>query len=167
MHPIKFYFNTESLLINTYNFLCGICFGRCTNWCPPDIHMFYWIMGLSSSEPLPQISFPSLALLSTALSANQWINQSWLRFPEHAKIVHVFFSRDHIKSSSIPWAAVTAHGFADSPVSWQRREHGFQASGENLFTFVVFQNDDYWLFSAVDSADVCPWTFTPDIWRWA
>ncbi|XP_064611464.1 ribonuclease P protein subunit p40-like [Liolophura sinensis] len=64
--------------------------------------------------------------------------------------------REHIKSCSVPWAALTAHGFADSPVSWQRREHGFQASGENLFTFVVFQNDDYWLFSAVDAADICP-----------
>ncbi|XP_077983099.1 uncharacterized protein LOC144437939 [Glandiceps talaboti] len=65
--------------------------------------------------------------------------------------------RLYVKSSKkTPWASITVHGFMDSPVSWKNREHGFYVSGENLYTFVVFPDDKYWLFMNVSSHDLCP-----------
>ncbi|XP_078687948.1 ribonuclease P protein subunit p40-like [Branchiostoma floridae x Branchiostoma belcheri] len=55
-----------------------------------------------------------------------------------------------------PWAALTVHGFADSPVSWARREHGFHHGGENLYTLLIFRDSTYWLFQAVGTNDICP-----------
>ncbi|XP_014663671.1 PREDICTED: ribonuclease P protein subunit p40-like [Priapulus caudatus] len=55
-----------------------------------------------------------------------------------------------------PWASVTVHGYADSPVSWRGKEHGYHQGGENIYTYIVFPNDNYWLYMAVGSHDVCP-----------
>ncbi|KAM5157791.1 ribonuclease P protein subunit p40 [Mantella aurantiaca] len=54
------------------------------------------------------------------------------------------------------WASLMVHGFADSPVSWRESEHGFFKGGENLYSFVVFNNEDYWLHMAVGTHDGCP-----------
>ncbi|KAM4689165.1 ribonuclease P protein subunit p40 [Discoglossus pictus] len=54
------------------------------------------------------------------------------------------------------WVSLMVHGFADSPVSWRENEHGFHKGGENLYSFVVFNNDDYWLQMAVGTHDGCP-----------
>ncbi|XP_013402583.1 ribonuclease P protein subunit p40-like [Lingula anatina] len=64
--------------------------------------------------------------------------------------------RDYMKSSTSPWACVTVHGFTDSPVSWRRNEHGHHKGGENLYTFVLFPSEDYWLYMAVGTHDICP-----------
>ncbi|XP_040839967.1 ribonuclease P protein subunit p40 isoform X3 [Ochotona curzoniae] len=55
-----------------------------------------------------------------------------------------------------PWLTLSVQGFADSPVSWREREHGFQKGGEHLYSFVVFSNQDYWLQMAVGAEDDCP-----------
>ncbi|XP_043922758.1 ribonuclease P protein subunit p40 isoform X1 [Protopterus annectens] len=55
-----------------------------------------------------------------------------------------------------PWAVLAVHGFADSPVTWREDEHGFHKGGENLYSFVVFRNHDYWLQMAVGANDGCP-----------
>lgn len=54
------------------------------------------------------------------------------------------------------WLTLTVHGFADSPVSWRENEHGFHKGGENLYTLVIFNNQDYWLLMAVGTNDNCP-----------
>ncbi|XP_053323562.1 ribonuclease P protein subunit p40 isoform X1 [Spea bombifrons] len=55
-----------------------------------------------------------------------------------------------------PWVSLMVHGFADSPVSWKENEHGFCKGGENLYSFVVFNNQDYWIHMAVGTFDGCP-----------
>ncbi|XP_058528630.1 ribonuclease P protein subunit p40 isoform X2 [Ochotona princeps] len=55
-----------------------------------------------------------------------------------------------------PWLTLSVHGFADSPVSWREKEHGFRRGGEHLYSFVVFSNQDYWLQMAVGAEDDCP-----------
>ncbi|MEE6513388.1 hypothetical protein FKM82_020973 [Ascaphus truei] len=54
------------------------------------------------------------------------------------------------------WVSLMVHGFADSPVSWSENEHGFHKGGENLYSFVIFNNEDYWLHKAVGTNDGCP-----------
>ncbi|CAI9593793.1 unnamed protein product [Staurois parvus] len=54
------------------------------------------------------------------------------------------------------WASLMVNGFADSPVSWKESEHGFFKGGENLYSFVVFNNEDYWLHMAVGTHNGCP-----------
>uniref|UniRef100_A0A9R1SFU5 Ribonuclease P/MRP 40 subunit n=2 Tax=Cyprinus carpio TaxID=7962 RepID=A0A9R1SFU5_CYPCA len=55
-----------------------------------------------------------------------------------------------------PWISLTVHGFMDSPVSWGATEHGFLKGGENLYNFVCFKNQDYWLHMATGAQDGCP-----------
>ncbi|XP_067853688.1 ribonuclease P protein subunit p40 isoform X1 [Heptranchias perlo] len=54
------------------------------------------------------------------------------------------------------WITMTVHGFADSPVSWGESEHGYHKGGENLYNFVLFSNQDYWLHMAVGTHSGCP-----------
>ncbi|KAL6467795.1 hypothetical protein MHYP_G00234720 [Metynnis hypsauchen] len=54
------------------------------------------------------------------------------------------------------WVSLTVHGFVDCPVSWGAAEHGFFKGGENLYNFVCFKNQDYWLYKATGSEDACP-----------
>ncbi|KAG8571641.1 hypothetical protein GDO81_011730 [Engystomops pustulosus] len=54
------------------------------------------------------------------------------------------------------WVSIMVHGFADSPVSWRETEHGYFKGGENLYSFVIFNNEDYWLQMAVGTYDGCP-----------
>ncbi|XP_012369527.2 ribonuclease P protein subunit p40 [Octodon degus] len=55
-----------------------------------------------------------------------------------------------------PWITLSVQGFADSPVSWREKEHGFWKGGEHLYNFVIFNNLDYWLQMAVGASDDCP-----------
>ncbi|XP_068090714.1 ribonuclease P protein subunit p40 isoform X2 [Hyperolius riggenbachi] len=54
------------------------------------------------------------------------------------------------------WVSLMVHGFADSPVSWREGEHGFFKGGDNLYNFVIFNNEDYWLQMAAGTHDCCP-----------
>ncbi|XP_022108715.1 ribonuclease P protein subunit p40-like isoform X1 [Acanthaster planci] len=65
--------------------------------------------------------------------------------------------RLEVQCRHVPWAALTVHGFADSPVSWVNREHGFHKYGNNLYTFVIFPKEQrYWLVIGIGDHDVCP-----------
>ncbi|XP_071957361.1 ribonuclease P protein subunit p40-like [Antedon mediterranea] len=61
-----------------------------------------------------------------------------------------------VTNTDIPWIAMSVHGFMDSPVSWKTREHGFHKFGDNLYTYVVFPDDRYILYTAIGTNDVCP-----------
>lgn len=68
-----------------------------------------------------------------------------------------FYSREYFDELKLSqWASLMVNGFADSPVSWKESEHGFFKGGENLYSFVVFNNEDYWLHMAVGTHDGCP-----------
>ena len=60
------------------------------------------------------------------------------------------------QSTTIPWFSLTVHGFSDSPVSWNTREHGYYTNGDNIYTIVVFRNDIEWLYIALGTNDVVP-----------
>eukprot|EP00026_Physarum_polycephalum_P012769 Phypoly_transcript_13099.p1 GENE.Phypoly_transcript_13099~~Phypoly_transcript_13099.p1 ORF type:complete len:344 (+),score=62.81 Phypoly_transcript_13099:25-1032(+) len=51
--------------------------------------------------------------------------------------------RDEITEST-SFATLSVTGFEDSPVSWGMKEHGFEKSGENAYTFFVLPNDEFW-----------------------
>ncbi|XP_033117367.1 ribonuclease P protein subunit p40-like isoform X2 [Anneissia japonica] len=61
-----------------------------------------------------------------------------------------------VTNADVPWIAMSVHGFMDSPVSWKNREHGFHKFGDNLYTYVVFPDDKYILYTAVGTDDLCP-----------
>ncbi|XP_056377054.1 ribonuclease P protein subunit p40 isoform X2 [Hyla sarda] len=65
--------------------------------------------------------------------------------------------RDYFSEPKLSqWVSLMVHGFADSPVSWRESEHNFFKGGENLYSFVIFNNEDYWLQMAVGTHDGCP-----------
>ncbi|KAI5808895.1 ribonuclease P 40kDa subunit-domain-containing protein [Peziza echinospora] len=49
-------------------------------------------------------------------------------------------SRELLKSKNLPesvsWVALTAVGFENSPISWDKSEHGFLTGGENCYTIL-------------------------------
>ncbi|XP_063441897.1 ribonuclease P protein subunit p40-like [Mytilus trossulus] len=62
--------------------------------------------------------------------------------------------RDNMEEWKLPWCSVTVQGFMDSPLSWKQREHGYLNNGDNLYTFIIFPDDSYWLYSAYGSYDL-------------
>lgn len=44
-------------------------------------------------------------------------------------------------------------GFEDSIVSWKHSEHGYEVSGENDYTFVIFKDLKYWLYHILSQND--------------
>lgn len=72
-----------------------------------------------------------------------------------------FFIRSEVERSENgnTWANITFHGFVDTPVSVESREHGFFHEGDNLHSFVIFPNKDYWLYAAFGYYDLCQWHF--------
>lgn len=69
-------------------------------------------------------------------------------------LIKLFSDRNLLKTADLPWVAVTVWGFTDCPVTWKQNEHGHFVSGENLYTFVLFPNDQYWLYTAMGDQDV-------------
>ncbi|KAK6185951.1 hypothetical protein SNE40_008078 [Patella caerulea] len=53
-----------------------------------------------------------------------------------------------------PWICLTVYGFCDSPVSGGSLEHGYCQGGENLYSYIIFPDQAYWLFRATDSFDM-------------
>ncbi|XP_033506654.1 ribonuclease P protein subunit p40 [Epinephelus lanceolatus] len=54
------------------------------------------------------------------------------------------------------WAALTVHGFVDSPVSWGGAEHGVLRGGENFYSLLMFHDHTYHLHLATGAHDTCP-----------
>ena len=69
----------------------------------------------------------------------------------------LFELKDVVADQNIPFAALTVHGFNDTPVTWEAREHGFQINGDNLYTYVIFPNSTYWYYTAVGAFDTFIW----------
>ena len=57
------------------------------------------------------------------------------------------------KAKSCGWCALTVHGFQDAPVSFNSKEHGYLTDGDNLYTFVIFSDGTYWLYTGLGSYD--------------
>lgn len=55
-----------------------------------------------------------------------------------------------------PWASLTVHGFADSPVCWGRGEHGVLKVGQNFYSLLMFPDHSYQLYLAAGALDSCP-----------
>ena len=88
----------------------------------------------------------------TMKKANNWCHENILY------ILYYFSCRSLLNSPSacqVPWLAVTVWGFADCPVTWKQNEHGYSIGGENLYSFIVFPGDQYWLYTAMGSNDIC------------
>jgi len=64
--------------------------------------------------------------------------------------------RELVKSEQMAWISLTVHGFADSPVSWAQREHGYSDNGDNLYTVVLLPSDQCWLYTAAGTRDLLP-----------
>ncbi|KAL4234405.1 Ribonuclease P protein subunit p40 [Mactra antiquata] len=75
----------------------------------------------------------------------------------HPSIVkqYINYLRQFMKDKKLPWSSVTVHGFVDSPLSWIY-DHGFHNNGDNIYTFLMFPNDEYWLYRAIGGQDICP-----------
>ncbi|XP_067951234.1 ribonuclease P protein subunit p40-like isoform X3 [Watersipora subatra] len=54
------------------------------------------------------------------------------------------------------WCALVVHGFADSPISWQRKQHDYLVDGDNIYVYVIFPDGSYWLYYGLGSYDGCP-----------
>lgn len=54
------------------------------------------------------------------------------------------------------WAALTVHGFVDSPVCWGRNEHGVLKGGGNFYTLLMFRDHAYQLCLGAGAHDSCP-----------
>lgn len=52
-----------------------------------------------------------------------------------------------------PWCAISVYGHSDSPLSWDKQEHGFYKEGDNHYTCVIFPGHRYWLFTALGMYD--------------
>ncbi|XP_042354336.1 ribonuclease P protein subunit p40 [Plectropomus leopardus] len=51
------------------------------------------------------------------------------------------------------WAALTVHGFVDSPVSWGSAEHG---GGHSFYSLLMSHDLTYQLYLGTDAKDTCP-----------
>jgi len=66
----------------------------------------------------------------------------------------VFADRELIIAEKLPWISFTVHGFDSAPVSWANTEHGCGDNGDNLYTVVLFPDDQYWLYAATATREV-------------
>jgi len=55
---------------------------------------------------------------------------------------------------SFTWAAITVHGFDDSPVGWSDKERAFGMNGDNAYRLIVLPDNDYWIFRLLDQFSV-------------
>ncbi|PKY14508.1 hypothetical protein RhiirB3_426515 [Rhizophagus irregularis] len=56
-------------------------------------------------------------------------------------------------SNNIPWAIINVWGFKDSPISWNKHEHGYFMNGENNYSFIVYNDGTYILYQALGTYD--------------
>jgi len=59
----------------------------------------------------------------------------------------------HITANGLPWAAVHVWGFADSPVSWTGKDHGYLAGGDNDYTLLLLPHGRAVTFTCVGTHD--------------
>ena len=74
-------------------------------------------------------------------------------YSNDASIYVLFYFRAFRERKGQPWCSVTVHGFMDSPVTDNGREHGFFNNGDNLYTYILFP-DGAWVYTALGGKDV-------------
>jgi hypothetical protein len=57
------------------------------------------------------------------------------------------------ENNNIPWAIINVWGFKDSPISWNKHEHGYFMNGENNYSFIVYNDGTYILYQALGTYD--------------
>ncbi|XP_058972910.2 ribonuclease P protein subunit p40-like isoform X1 [Pocillopora verrucosa] len=119
---------------------------------------FEWLgcvaCGVDCSAALPDSYVSTLTCPEQSCSLKQLITCRWTGMITSNRILSILLTvRNLLKAADLPWVAVTVWGFTDCPVTWKQNEHGHFVSGENLYTFVVFPNDQYWLYTAMGDQD--------------
>ncbi|XP_028831526.1 ribonuclease P protein subunit p40 isoform X1 [Denticeps clupeoides] len=124
-------------------------------------HFLEWLgavnLDITCSDPVDSfLSIYNCPEPHTPMSQGMLCTLTGLLLPEdlHSLLQELRNYFDEPKFSS--WLAMTVHGFVDSPVAWGTTEHGFLKGGENFYTIVVLNNQDYWLHMATGSHDGCP-----------
>ncbi|XP_020623915.1 ribonuclease P protein subunit p40-like [Orbicella faveolata] len=120
---------------------------------------FEWLgciaCGVDCSAASPDSYVSTLTCPEPSCELKQLIKCRWTGMITSNCILSMMQSvRELVKSNGIPWIAVTVWGFTDCPVTWKQNEHGHFFSGENFYTFVIFPNDRYWLYTAMGSHDI-------------
>eukprot|EP00898_Chlorokybus_atmophyticus_P005156 jgi/Chlat1/5641/Chrsp369S05395 len=99
-------------------------------------------------------SVPNTAPHSDDTSASSTVAARWTGMLAPAQVLAAIdFARSTVASKQLPWAVVSVWGFADSPVSWHRAEHGFAFTGENDYALLLLPSDNYILFSVAGNHD--------------
>ncbi|KAL9975721.1 hypothetical protein ACROYT_G012913 [Oculina patagonica] len=107
----------------------------------------------SAASPDSYVS--TLACPEPSHDVKQLVKCRWTGMITSSCILSVIHSvRNLVKSNNLPWLAVTVWGFADCPLTWKQNEHGHSVTGENFYTFVIFPNDKYWLYTAMGGHDI-------------
>ncbi|CAI2173674.1 16581_t:CDS:2 [Funneliformis geosporum] len=57
------------------------------------------------------------------------------------------------KDDKISWAIINVWGFKDSPISWNKQEHGYFMNGENNYSFIIYNDGTYVLYQALGNYD--------------
>ncbi|ORX39489.1 ribonuclease P [Piromyces finnis] len=50
--------------------------------------------------------------------------------------------REIIIKKALPWASIIVWGFNDSPITWNKKEHGYLMNGENDSAYLIFGTED-------------------------
>ncbi|XP_031573771.1 ribonuclease P protein subunit p40-like isoform X2 [Actinia tenebrosa] len=90
--------------------------------------------------------------------SKEMVKCQWTGFITPQRILNLLeASRSFLQCSpeKPPWIALNVWGFADTPVSWLKNEHGFHYEGDNMYTMIIFPSDIYWCYMALGSNDVC------------
>ncbi|XP_072051679.1 ribonuclease P protein subunit p40-like [Amphiura filiformis] len=129
-------------------------------WCEAE-EMFEWLGAIScgvSCTGKPDAFISTFSCPEPSLQVSGAVCHRWTGFITPGRIKEMLSRLRHYVTStnSVDWAAITVHGFADSPLSWHKHEHGYSTcGGENLYTFVVFPEDGgkYWYIMATGGND--------------
>ncbi|CAG8524033.1 10181_t:CDS:10 [Funneliformis mosseae] len=71
----------------------------------------------------------------------------WSGFIPSSTIKELFDSV--FKDDKISWAIINVWGFKDSPISWNKQEHGYFMNGENNYSFIIYNDGTYVLYQAL------------------
>ncbi|ORX85113.1 hypothetical protein BCR32DRAFT_325592 [Anaeromyces robustus] len=72
--------------------------------------------------------------------------------------------RQIIIKERLPWASIILWGFSDSPITWNKKEHGYLMNGENDAAYLIFGTEDqptpeitadrYLLYQTISALDI-------------
>ncbi|CAG8656903.1 3963_t:CDS:2 [Acaulospora morrowiae] len=74
----------------------------------------------------------------------------WTGFIPSTEVLSLF---KLVSELDLPWAVISVFGFRDSPISWDKQEHGHFMSGENNYSFLIWPDGTYVLYQALGAHD--------------